>query len=67
MAGHAQSFPGAGSETTDEGIEASARKLTERSLLGAKGTAASLPHFTVGGECQILASQRDARTIVPVQ
>ena len=67
MASHAQSFQGAGSETTGYGLEASARKPTERSLLGAKGTVASLPHFTVRTERRVLTPQTDPRTPVQVQ
>ena len=60
MAGHAQSFRVAGSETTGDGLEATARKLTERSLLGANGTGASLPQFTVRDGCQVLTPQKEA-------
>ena len=48
VAGRAQSFRGARSETTGDELEASARKLTERSLLGAKWTGTSLPPVYCG-------------------
>ena len=49
VAGHAQSSRGADSGTTDDGVEASVGKQTERWYLGAKETGESFPPVYCGG------------------
>ena len=61
MAGYAQSPRGASTGATSNGLEANARaEQPKRTYVGAKGTGASLPLFTVGDGCQVLTPQRDA-------
>ena len=43
VAGYAQSLRGAYTEATGNGLDASANRLTERSLMGAKGTGPACP------------------------
>ena len=51
---------------TGNGLEANVRaEQPKRTYIGAKGTGASLPLFTVGDGCQVLTPQRDALDICP--
>lgn len=50
---------------TGNGLEASASKISERSLLGAKGTGATLLQSTVGDGYQTLSPQRYASDTFP--
>ena len=66
LAGNAQSPRGASMGATGNGLEANVRAdQPKRTYLGAKGTGASLPLFTVGDGCQVLTPQRDALDTCP--
>ena len=54
LAGYAQSPRGASTGATGNGLEANARaEQPKQTYVGAKGTGASLPLFTVGDGCQV--------------
>ena len=66
LAGCAQSPRGASTGATGNGLEANTRlEQPKRTYVGAKGTGASLPLFTVEDGCQLLTPQRDASDTCP--
>ena len=66
LAGYAQSPRVSSTGATGNGLEANARaEQPKRTYIGAKGTGASLPLFTVGDRCQVLTPQRDALDTCP--